>query len=457
MTTTKYLVVRPIHEEVKDHLKSYNYTITKLSEITKINVGYLSSFLKGCPRWALTVDQLNAIGRAFEKPIGWLYDSYADEYFKREIISKKQVRAFLVTCAEIGRYDHIQIVLPRLLENPKYINVLFEVAEQLFYKGRQNESIYFYRLVIDNEKNKYKERFTMSHYRLFRILEKANTETLWKSVVSFEPFRKGLSKHLQLEALLQLGNNYRTLQRWEEVRKYADELIELANLVFKEELFLKKRCDSEGVDIVNQERHLVVYYGQGYLLKAESLEKQGLYEQAKEFLSDYTNLSQFELLGESGILEIDKFKKLTLINMCRLDILMGNTNFLDNFVELLEDHPDEILPSLLTITESANSHGFLIDTILKRFSVETDSFQNYHDSISVERHLQFRYQLAVYYFKNKRPNSGVKEILRGINLATVLNSSKELIRYVALFEAYRYLASSQQEREYKKILEDGQK
>lgn len=452
MTTPKHLVVRPVHEEVKDHLKSYNYTIKKLSELTKINIGYLSSFLRGCPRWALTVDQLNAIGRAFEKPMGWLYDSYADEYFKRETISVKQVKAFLITCAEIGKYDCIQLVLPRLLKKTKYINVLFDVAEQLFYKGRQKESVYFYQLVVDNEKIKYRERFTMSHFRLFQILEKENTEALWKSVVSFEPFRKGLSKYLQLDALLQIGSHYRKLHKWEEVGKYSDELMELANLIFNQELFKKKQDNSEGVEMFNQERHLVIYYGEAFLLKAESLEKQGLHEQAKEFLSSYGNLSRFELVDKSGKLEIEKFRKLALINMCRLDILIGNTTILADFVEYLEEHPDELLSSLVTIIESANIHGFLIDTILKRFSVEINSFHNYHDLINVERHLQFRYQLAVYNFTNKRPNSGVTEILKGMTLSTLLDSSKDLLRCVALFEAYRYLASPQQEREFKRIL-----
>ncbi|PPA81172.1 DNA-binding protein [Brevibacillus laterosporus] len=445
-------VIRPMQAEINHQLNLYNYTLAKLSELTKIRRTYLTGFMRGQACWVLRVDQLNAIGQAFEKPVGWLYELYADEYFRGERISKKQLKAYLIKCAEIDRQDCIQMVIPRLLKNLQFIDVFFTIAEELFYRGRQKESIFFYQLVIDNELFKHKERFSMSHYRLFQMSETTNIELIWKAVILFEPYRKGLSEHRQLDALLRLGKYYRTLHSWEEVGKYAEELIQLAELVYKGELFMKKR--GKNVDAGFSDSQLIAYYGQGSLLKAISLEKQGLYEQAKKFLADCTNLKRFELLDESGKLEADKFGKLILSNICRLDILMGNTNILSDYVEFLEDNSTEILPGFITIVESANKYGLSIDTILDKFSREIHFFDNYRDSVNVDRHQQFRYQLAIYHLKNKRPNDGLKEILKCMTLSTILNSRKELIRCIRLFEEYRYLVSFQQEREYKRILEE---
>lgn len=184
------------------------------------------------------------------------------------------------------------------------------------------------------------------------------------------------------------------------------------------------------------------------------MEKQGLYEQAKKFLAGCTNLTQFELLDNSGKLETDKFRKLIVSNICRLDILMGNKNILSDYVEFLEDNSTEILSGFISIVESANKCGFSIDTILEKFSREIHSFDNYRDSANVDGHLQFRYQLAIYHVKNKRFNNGIQEILKCMNLSTLLNGSKDFMRCVALFEVYRSHAVANQEGEYKKILEE---
>ncbi|RAP22808.1 hypothetical protein C2W64_03459 [Brevibacillus laterosporus] len=454
MIAPKHNAVRSIRSEIIKRLKSHGYTLLKLSEMTCINIGHLSGFLKGNPTRALTVDQLNAIGQAFGEPAGWLYDLYVEECFPKGKVAKRRVRAYLVNCAEIGRHDCIQLIIPRLLEDLKYIEVLFDVAKQLFYKGKQKESIYFYQLVVDNEENSHSERFLMSHYRLFQISEKANTEAVWKAAVHFEPFRKRLSEEHQLEALLRLACYCRTLHKWKEVEKYADELKELAILVHRDELSKKKRGKNIEIKLFNPESLLVVYYGQGHLLKAVSLEKQGLFEEAKEFVSSYVDLSWFELLDEAGRIEVEKFKLLAKENMYRLDVLMGDTSVLADYITFLEDHPEEILSGLVTIVESANKHGFTVDAILDKFSEEIGSFHDYHDSSSVEHHLWFRYQLAIYHFQNKQPKNGVKEILRCMTFTTITNSSKNFIRCLALFEEHRCHATAQQESDFEKILEE---
>ncbi|QDX95366.1 DNA-binding protein [Brevibacillus laterosporus] len=452
MVGSNHVMVRSIRSEIEYRIKSYNYTLSKLSELTNINAGHLSGFLKGNPIRALTVHQLNAIGRAFGEPTGWLYDLYVEECFQRGKVSKRRVRPYLVQCAEIGRHDCIQLVISQLLEDPKNIEVLFAVAEQLFYKGKQKESAYFYQLVIDNERNSHSERAVMSQYRLFRSLLGTNAEENGKAVIRFEPFRKRLSENYQLDALLQLANVSFTLHKWKEVEKYADELRELVTLVYDNEQN-RQKSNRKG-EPLKTERHLVVYYGQAYLLKSESLEKQGLYREANEYAAGYADLGWFENLDDVGQKEVQKFRLWAQANRYTFDLLLGLTDILPDYIAFLDEHPKEILAGLVTIVESANKYDFSIDNLLERFSEEIRCFDQYQDTINVERHLRFRYQLAIYQFQNERFHNGIVDILRCLALSTAMNDQKNFIRCVTLFEAHRYHATLQQKQDYKKIMEE---
>lgn len=151
---------------------------------------------------------------------------------------------------------------------------------------------------------------------------------------------------------------------------------------------------------------------------------------------------------------MEKYKHLAQEYMYRLDMLMGNKNMLDDYTKYLKDHPEGFLSGLVAILEAANKHGFTVDATLDEFSNEIDSFNRYHESTNLDHQLEFRYQLTIYQFKNKRYQNGITEALRCLTLSSILNKSKEFIKCVALFEAYRDHASSQQERDYKIALEE---
>ncbi|MCR8966132.1 helix-turn-helix transcriptional regulator, partial [Brevibacillus halotolerans] len=366
MAISNLHALRPIQIEIRYHLKSYNYTLSKLSEMTNINVGHLCGFLKG--ERDLTVDQLDSIGKVFGQPAGWLYDLYIDECFPDGKVSIRRVKNYLIQCAEIGRKDYIQSVVDRLLASYKAIDIFFYVAERLFHRGRKKESAYFYQLVVDNEIPSRKERFILSHYRLFRVSEKINTEAVLRSVINFEPYWKRLEEGQQLDALLQLAGCYKILQRWEEVRKYTDKLLKQAYSIHDKLSGEKRDNNEEKTKKFKLENKLVEYLGQGYMLKAMSYEKQGLYEQAKKMVGYCIDFRWFKLLDETERVEMEKYKHLAQEYMYRLDMLMGNKNMLDDYTKYLKDHPEGILSGLVAILEAANKHGFTVDATLDEFS-----------------------------------------------------------------------------------------
>ncbi|GED26204.1 hypothetical protein BAG01nite_23060 [Brevibacillus agri] len=444
---------RSLRSEIQKRLKENGYTLSKLSELSGIGTGHLSEMLNSSPSRAITVNQLDAMATAFGHAPGWLYELYPEECLSEGKISRPRLVPYLVRCAEIGRKDCIKAVVSNLLENPKNISILFSVAEQLFQSGKQKESVFFYELVIDNEKDSYSDQFVMSQYRLFRAVQGTNTEENWKAVIRFDSYWKRLPENVQLDALLQLANVCFMMYRWKDVEKYADELRNLATIVYENELL--RRTSPKANDLLKTERHLVVYYGQGFLLKAAALKKQRLYEEAKQYIQGYADLGWFEILDETGQQEVEKFRVWAKINSYTLDMMLGNYEILPECITFLEDHPGEIFPALVTIMECANKYGFCIDEVLERFSEYTSYTEDDLNGLSASRHFRFRYQKAIYELQRERFNIGINETLRSLALADKMNHYQDFKQCVSLFEEHRHHASNSQIIAYNKIIEGG--
>ncbi|MEV2910372.1 hypothetical protein ABNF65_17540 [Paenibacillus larvae] len=216
------------------------------------------------------------------------------------------MESFLFRCVELGKTDLIMKAINILVEHPKYTELLFSVAEKLYLSGYAKESVFFYEEVIEGEKYNHSERIAISHYRIFRASIGSNAKENYKAVIRFESFRNKLPEGFQLDALLQLANVCYTLEFWSMVEQFAEELRVLSNIVYLEEL---RKLDSQRLlePPIETERHLVVYYGQAYLLKSAVLPEQGRYEEAKACIEGYEDLSWFKLLDDLGREEVAKF------------------------------------------------------------------------------------------------------------------------------------------------------
>ncbi|EJL25870.1 helix-turn-helix transcriptional regulator [Brevibacillus sp. BC25] len=203
---TRKTTQKSIRSEIDKNMKENGYTLSKLSELSGVNPGDLSEILNSNPPRAITIGQLDTLAKVFEKAPGWLYELYPEECIAEEKISRPRLIPYLVRCAELGHQDCIEVVVSRLLENPKNVSILFTVAEQLFQNGRKPMSVPFYQLVIETEKDSHSDHFLISQYRLFRALQGTSPEDNWKAVIRFEPYRNRLSENHQLDALLHLAN-----------------------------------------------------------------------------------------------------------------------------------------------------------------------------------------------------------------------------------------------------------
>ncbi|USG65828.1 helix-turn-helix transcriptional regulator [Brevibacillus ruminantium] len=434
--------------EIERKQRQYGYTLSKLSKLSGINHGHLSDIFRG--NRPMTIGQLDALAVVFGQSPGWLYQLYVDECFTNERVSRPRVMRYLIRCAEIGEQSCVEQVVSKLLDNRKNVDILFSVAEKLFESGKRKESIPFYQFVVDSEKDSHSDRFVISQYRLFRAMQGENMEENWRAIIRFEPYRNRLPENYQLDGLLHLANACFMLQEWKKVEKYADELRSLAMRVYQEEL--SKRKNGKICGPLRTERHLVVYYGQGFLAKGVALQMQGLYREAKLYVKGYADLGWFELLDGTGYREVEKFKIWAKANSYTYDLLMGQTNVLPEYLEFLAKHPEEIPAGLLTIMEAASKYDILINPVLEQYAEEIERFYNYNDQVNISRQYQFRYHKMIYELKNGFISNAIEEILYCLDLSDKLRNQQAFKRCTALFWEYRQQATEKQKRIYHEII-----
>lgn len=443
-----------IRSEIEKNLSRSGHNLASFSKICGLNRGSLSAILHGNPPKPMSLGQIDAIIKAFGFPDGWLYPLYIDECFNEEKVSRRRVEPFLIRCAELGKQNCVDETIGRILECTKPLDIIYSVADKLFNKGKIQESLFFYKIVVENESDSYCERLAISHYRIFKFLQTFDMEEKLRAVISFSPFRGRLPENLQLDGLLMLTQLCFALRRWEEMEVYADELRALANAVYRQEL---RRSEDRRREALCTERPLVVYYGHGYLLKAISLSKQGRYEEAKKYTAGYADLSWFEMLDEVGHQAVEQFRLFATGNSFTLEMLEGNVEVIPAYVAFLADHPGEILPGLIIIMESANRFGFSVDNVLTRFSREMLRFEQFEDPINIDRLYRLYYQVAIYQIRNKQYIIGVDYIIQSLELSIKTNNGIDFIKCVTLFETNRDYATQIQQDKYRNLIREVRK
>jgi tetratricopeptide (TPR) repeat protein len=401
---------------------------------------------------------MDLITKALGYPEGWLYELYIDECFHEGKGHWKRIKPFLLRCVELGRKKCIQKVLSRLTEDLSYVSTVFEFAEELHEDGRENEAIPFYECVVENERYYHSERLAISQYRLFCYSLNKNLENNRQLAIKFAPYRKKLPENHQLDALLKLVNVYFQVYDCKTTIKYAKELEVISTSVYQQQI--QTRLKKREVKPLNTERHLIVYFGQAYLMQGNAYEKQGLYEEAMEFIPYYADLTGFEGLDEKGFLEARKFEMWAEANRLCLEILMGNMTSLPAYVELIKSNPTEILQGLLTIIESANIYNHTIDDILTLFAENINEFRGLRTNISyygtnynLVSYSRFFLELSRYYFNKGNYSEAIDYMLNSLKATSQLNDKAYYIKSITLlFEKCKDHSTHEQRTEYEKVI-----
>ncbi|OAB47569.1 hypothetical protein [Paenibacillus antarcticus] len=450
-----------IRSEIINHLERFGHSFSSFGQASGINKGVISAILNNNPPKPISVRQIDLITKALGYDEGALYDLFVEECFANEKPNGRRIGSFLIRCSELGKEDTIAQVLTRLMENLTYLTLVFSLAENLYTSGKMKESIIYYKCVAEHERYQHSERLAISQYRIFRASIGLDTEHNMEATLQFIPYRKRLPENYQLDALSQISNIYYALNKWDKMGQYADELIDIANIVLRSE---KHRMRGKRpYERLVMDRPLVVYYGYGYLMKGVALEYQGHYKESMKYVLAYSDLSWIEGLDVEGQLEVKKYQMWSAANAFTLEILMGNTSVLTEYTLLLQDNPKEVLRGLITITKAANEHGFTIDDILKNFhdAIQifhdpiSESSENYKDLFGLISFADLCYQIAIYQFNKKRYREGISRILQSFTIYANINKKREIINSMSLFEIYRDFASKEDFEEYGGIIKRG--
>ncbi|KJD43170.1 hypothetical protein [Paenibacillus terrae] len=445
-----------IRSEIRKCMQEEGFTLGGFSKATEIRGSYLSLLLNHDPhKYPLPMRHFDSMIQALGKPEGWLYECYVDECFITGKTDRRRVEPFLLRCAELGKTECIERVLSRLMENLNQLSLVFEIAEKVHAAGNQQGAVPFYECVAEHEKHQHSETLAISQYRLFRAALGQDLHKNRFAATRFAPFRKRLPVEYQLDGLLQLANTYYTLSDWRRLGECADELIALAKVVYQEQH--QRKTSKREKTPLNTERHLVLYYGKGYLSKATAYEKQGLYAESKKCIEGYADLSWFEGLDEVGKKEVQMFQIFAVANSYTLEILMGHSYVLSEYTNYLSMHKHEILSGLATILESANKYGFSVDETLEMLSKEILEFKQREDLPGLGWRLRFHYYLSIYFLGKGKIAECIENTLQSLDLSVIINNSGAFAQAVALFELCRGQATDAHLNNYKGLLEEVRK
>ncbi|WP_226000482.1 helix-turn-helix domain-containing protein [Paenibacillus sp. BJ-4] len=408
-----------IRSKIETELKQRGYTFSSFSKISGINRGTFSTMLNSNPPKPISVRQMDLITQALGYPDDWLYELYIDECFYEGKGHWKRIKPFLLRCVELERQDCIQKVLWRLSEDLSYVPTIFELGEELHSEGREKEAIPFYECVIENEKYRHSERLAISQYKRFKAYTMSDLEKSLELVLEFTPYRNLLPEHYQLEAIYKVTNIYFHLHKWDEVEKYGYELKKLANVIYMDQQIRKEK--RRAYNWSRAERHLVFYYGYGFLSVSTALQKKEFIKEARAELEGYADLSWFKGLDLEGEADVEQFRLWAKANSYTLDLLLGNRDILPEYLTFLENHPEEISSGLITILEAANKHNFDVDSIIDKYSEQIKRLQESDDVKQLTYYYCYMYQLAIYHYRRGRILKGQEDTLNYLSLSEQRN------------------------------------
>ncbi|AKG36444.1 helix-turn-helix domain-containing protein [Paenibacillus durus] len=436
---------------LKDYLLEKKLTITQFAEGSGLNSSTLSNLVHG--HRPITIHHLDIITMGMHKKAGIFYDQYINDYILNMRPNWRRVRPLLHRCAKREKLDCMKRIVLFLTENLMYLPMLFEMAETFLALGFKDAAVLLYESVAEGERLQHSERLALCQYRLFTLGLGDDQDINLQVAHRFEPFVDRLDDADQLDALKRLADVYASLHRWEKVVNLADKMEE------KAKMYLEYRLDRY------PERPLIYYIFYAYLLKAAVHDERGEYKQALYYTSLYSNIgeSSYSEYTEDEQRVVSQFQEWGNANMYVYRLMSGEVEVLTEYVDYIEIRPDEIPTALYKIVQAANVHQIDIDDVLLRFQRRLDYYEQrsrlgkVNQQITKDRYACFQIELATYYLRTNRWQFGLDYILRSLQFSVKIRSEHNILNCIGLFEQYRYVASTTQQKEYKRLIREVQK
>lgn len=440
-----------IREQLTQFMDKNSMTLSRFSEVSGINTGTISRILHG--NRPISVSQLIAISSGMGVAADHFFADYVEECFAYSV-SMRRIRPFILRSAELNRLDCIEQILHRLLDDLDYATELFEMAEQLFERNQWSAAALLYKSVSEVEKYQHSERLAMCQYRMFLIGQGENLEENLRMAILFEPYVDRLDEGYQLEAFKDLIHAFGSVNKWSEVKNFADKMLQLAKIQYNT-INISERQNQEWKLTV---RPLYFYILYAWLIQSTVFEEQGDYTKALELVGLYAS-------GQSWVREDDdesrrvlkQFEEWATANKYLYQMLSGDINVVNEYANYITQYPDEIFLALRYIIQAANKFNWNIDDILERFSdyiplrTYKTEFGQYNSSMMNQNYAKLLGELAIYYLNHNR-DVAISRILEGLNFSIQKNNDLNFIKYVMAFLEKSFSSENFEDKEKFKLL-----
>ncbi|MFM9277598.1 hypothetical protein [Paenibacillus jiagnxiensis] len=240
---------------------------------------------------------------------------------------------------------------------------------------------------------------------------------------------------LRIDSLVDLIRASFFLEEWSKMLQISDKLLLSANKVYSEQ----KKALEAGKRYVfdDRKRHVVYYFGFSYMSKGIALHKMERFEESKECIKQYVDLSWLDDGSKKAKEEIDFFKLFARGNSYIVCLLEGKLEVLDSYVQFLkESRPEELFPGLITILEAALKHNLNVDEVIQSFKTDVlDTISYYEKQNSMTKYLSKYYHImSLYLFREGNYKDGIHYTLKALELSDKFNDMVFEKRSTALFE-----------------------
>lgn len=432
--------------KIKEEILRSNNNFAEFSRRSGVNRGVFSLILNPSSPKPISLNQLETIGKALNKESGWLFELYVEECFFNGKPNRRRVEPFLIRCAELGKTDCIHQVLSRLKEDPKYVDMVFEISEALYLSEKTKDTLNFYEFVVQNSAGIHAEKLAISHYRIFRASIGEEQEKNLRTLLRFEPYCEDLPVHYQLDALMKLIDLHFSFaewddsdERWKHAEYYSKKLFLLADQVY--ESIKEQQKTGNNPQLISFEKPLVVYYGYSFLSLGNITLNQEKFAQAYIYVAMYEDLSWFECLDERAQTQISRFSMFAEINWITLELMEGKKEAIEKCMNLLEAYPDEALTIWLSFLAASNLHGFDVKIYIEDFfkKIEQEGLPaagitKQNEIVKNRYYLEFFYQQSVYYMREKEHDKALTSIKKAVQIADQINRFDNKKVHQLLFE-----------------------
>ncbi|WP_235439732.1 XRE family transcriptional regulator [Paenibacillus sp. DMB20] len=445
------LVPTDISTELLRYIKKEALSISSFANKSGINSGTLSRFINR--QQPLSLSNLDVITRAMNLEEGYFYSLYVNESSP----NWRRLGPFIMRCAELGKLDCIVQAIDMMMDNPAYSPLLFDSAEELYHKGNKEAALIIYKKVAEGEKYQHSERLSLCHYRIFTCSLNSDQENNLDCAIQFESYIQRVPEAVQLDALKDLTNTLLSLRKWNKAKTYAQEMGRIARMLYAQ----KHDQNRSNRKHTQPAKPLFGYILYSDLLLGSIAADNDDYDQAQYYLSRYEDQSWIIETDERAEETKAQFRDWAKGNRLLYQLMKGNTDVLEPYVEYISSRENEILRALFKIIQAAKIHHFEIDTYLERFEGlirehlhRGGTVGSYPGHLIDDRFANFLTDIGEYYLRRNNILKGIQYILDGLEVSYRINSSANIVRCCTTIEHFRHKFSHSVLQKYAAIMKE---